>query len=96
MAKLQINPQGTEEVFEIYLDPVKHPVAYGNKLDELVASGMSRDEAHSFILTTPFVLEVYYSEGHGMFLVESEAIEFNDMCNPYTGNVIYNPEKNTL
>jgi hypothetical protein len=94
MAKLQINPQGTEEIFELYLDPVKHPVAYNNKVEELVGSGMSREEADSFIQTTPFVLEAYYSTGQGLFLVESEAIEFNDIHNPYDGTTVYNPEKN--
>lgn len=94
MAKLQINPQGTEEVFEIYLDPVKHPVAYNNKVEELIDSGMSREEADRFVQTMPFVLEVYYSQGQGLFLVESEAIEYNDIHNPYDGEVLFNPENN--
>ena len=92
MAKLQINPQGTEEVFELYLDPVKHPVAYGNKVEELMSAGMTREEAERCIQATPFVLEAYYSSGQGLFLVESEAVEFNDIHNPCDGKTVYNPE----
>lgn len=92
MAKLQINPQGAEEIFELYLDPVKHPVAFDNKVQELMDAGMSRVEAEQFIRTTPFVLEAYYSPKQGLFLVESEAIEFNDIHNPYDGTTVYNPE----
>ncbi len=93
MAKLQINPQGTEEIFEIYLDPVKHPVAYSNKVEELIGVGMTREEAEGFVRDVPFTMEVYYSRGQGLFLVESETIEFNDIHNPYDGEVVYNPEK---
>ena len=93
MAKLQINPQGTEEVFELYLDPVKHPVAYGNKVEELMSAGMTREQAEKFVRDIPFTMEVYYSSGQGLFLVESEAIEFNDIHNPYDGRTVYNPEK---
>lgn len=92
MRKLQINPVGAEEVFEIYLDPTKHPVAYNNKLTELVDAGMSYVQAENFIRNTPFVMEVYYAPNQGLFLVESEAIESVDIHNPYDGKTIPNPE----
>ncbi len=92
MTKLKINPQGTEEVVEIRLDPVKHPVAFDAKRQELVNAGMTRDEAERFILAVPFVMEVYYAPNQGLFLVESEAIESTDIHNPYDGEVVYNPE----
>ena len=93
MAKLQINPAGTEEVIEVYIDPIKHPVAYSNKLEELIGSGMTREEAERFILTTPFEMELYYSKDQGLFLVESEPLEYIKVYNPYDGNVIPHPEK---
>lgn len=92
MAKLQINPEGSEEIIEIFLDPLKHPVAYSNKLEELMDAGMSRVEAQDFIRENSFEMEVYYSSGQGLFLVESEPIAFNTMYNPYDGNEIPNPE----
>lgn len=92
MTKLQINPQGTEEVVELYLDPLKHPVAYNSKVEELIASGMTREQADTFVQNTPFVMEVYYAPDQGLFLVESEPIAFNDIHNPYDGEVVYNPE----
>lgn len=90
MSKLKINPQGTEEVIEIYLDSVKHPVAYNAKIDELIESGMTREEAEGFISTTPFVMELYYAPNQGLFLVESEAIESTEIYNPYCGEEIPN------
>jgi hypothetical protein len=92
MAKLQINPQGTEETIEFYLDQVKHPVAYGNKKVELMNSGMPLDEIDRYIRNTPFVMEVYYSKDQGLFLVESEPIGIIKMYNPYDGIEIFNPE----
>ncbi len=93
MEKLKINPAGTEEIVEIYLDPVKHPVAFNNKVQELIDAGMTKEEAEISVVNIPFEMEVYYSNGQGLFLVESEAIEFNDIHNPYDGNVVPNPEK---
>jgi hypothetical protein len=92
MAKLQINPTGTEETIEFYLDPVKHPVAYRNKKEELMNSGMPPDEIDRYIMNTPFVMEVYYSKDQGLFFVESETIGIIKMYNPYDGSEIHNPE----
>jgi len=92
MLKLQINPTGLEEVIEIFIDPVKHPIAYKNKFDELIESGMTREEAEELIRTTPFEMEFYYSKNQGLFLVESEPLEYITIYNPYDGEAIPNPE----
>jgi hypothetical protein len=77
------NPEG---VISIHLDEHKHPIAWKAKMDELMKTGMTRLEALSFINKTPFILEIYYSENNGLFLVESEAVETEiPMYNPYNG-----------
>jgi hypothetical protein len=49
------------DTIEIYLDPNKHPVAYQAKKHELMnSSGMSTEEADSFLLKVPFVMEIFY------------------------------------
>lgn len=94
MSNLKISPVGCQEVIEIYLDPVKHPVAYNTKVEELIGSGMTREEAEGFVQTTPFEMELYYSKNQGLFMVESEVIESADIYNPYDGKVVYNPDNN--
>ena len=41
-------------------------------------------EAIEWIEKTPFVMEMYYEKGQGLFLVESEAIDNCDIVSPYT------------
>lgn len=79
------------DIIEVYLCPNKHPVAYHRKRDELMKSnGMSEDEADKFILTTPFVLEIFYAIDQGLFAVESEPLLNIAIYNPYSGEEIPN------
>ena len=92
MSPLKINPAGTEEVIEIYLDPVKHPIAYAAKKQELINSGLSEKDAEDFILKTSFEMELYYSIDQGLFLIESEPLESITVYNPYDGQEMIDPE----
>lgn len=88
MAAPKINTAGNEEVIEVYLSEEKQPIAFGNKVKELMEeSGMSEEEAKEFVRTTPFTLELYYHMYQGLFAVESEAVEGygNEIYSPYTG-----------
>lgn len=87
---MNLNNSNNVETVELYLDEYRHPIAFNNKLNELIKSGMMEDEARSFINSTPFELEVYYDPFRGLFLVESEACEYTDIYNPYTGEVCKN------
>lgn len=73
------------EVIDVYLDENRTPVAYARKLRELIRQGFTEKDAHKFIRTTPFEMELYYSMDQGLFLVESEAVENIDIYNPYSG-----------
>lgn len=41
-------------------------------------------EAIEWIEKTPFVMEMYYEKGHGLFLVESDALDGAGIASPYT------------
>lgn len=72
------------EPLDVYLTPEKMPVAYRNKVECLKLSGMSEEQACEVALE-PVELELYYEVGHGLFAVESEAVESGLIRSPYTG-----------
>lgn len=68
---------------------VMWPVAFKNKMEELIEGGMSVEEAKRHIYNTPIYLEVYYEKGKGLFAVESDYIEEHDsIVSPYSGEKI--------
>lgn len=88
---LKVNGADEVELLDVYLDEVKHPIAFAAKKQELIDSGMTEEEAVDFIRTTPFQMELYYAPFNGLFLIESEALESIAPFNPYTGEEIPNP-----
>lgn len=97
----KLNEDGREEtlqdgikqfngVYEFFLTEEYHPIAFNNKLRELISEGMSEDAARHFIKNTPVSMEVYYETGKGMFMVECNSIERGDkIYSPYT-KTMYN------
>lgn len=83
--KLNIGKEA-EYITDIYLSETKHPIAFKNKLEELVESGLSESEARNFITTTPFRLEIYYQKNCGLFAVESDACDCSKVYSPYTAD----------
>lgn len=83
---MKINPANKVETIKVKLSEEKTPIAFNNKLEELVEDGLSEAEARKFISSTPFVLELYYEKDRGLFAVESEALEScpESICSPYT------------
>lgn len=77
---------GCEEVIKVLLTPGTYPIAYNNKVDELVKEGAfpTRFEAEKWLQTTPIDLEIIYEKGHGLFAVESQALEMGGLVSPYT------------
>jgi hypothetical protein len=79
------------DTIALYLDPNKMPEIYRRKKHELVhCSGMSEPEADKYLLNTPITLELFYDVDRGLFAVEAEACESNEIYNPYTGKTIPN------
>ena len=78
---------GCEEYIEVLLTPTRYPIAYKNKIDELMEQKAfdSREEAEHWVQTTPICLEFIYEKHSGLFAVESEAIDSHCCTSPYSG-----------
>lgn len=73
------------ESVSVSTDPVKTPVAWKNRVNDLIKSGCTQEEAES-MAREPIDMEMFYEEGAGLFLVESGATECVGVCkSPYTG-----------
>ena len=78
------------DVIDIWLDPIKTPVAYQRKKRELMQSaGMSESEAENCLLR-PIPIELFYSYDQGLFGIEAECLADCEVYNPYTGEEIPN------
>ena len=75
------------ESIRVYLDENRTPLAFNEKLKELMEEGAfdNENDARSYILTNPIELELYYHKGYGLYGVESDAVEYADIYNPYDG-----------
>ena len=71
----------------VYLDENRTPLAFNEKLKELMEEGLfdNEDEVRNFIRKTPIELELYYHKGYGLYGVESCAVELSDIYDPYDG-----------
>lgn len=83
---IKINDPDHIEVIEVRLSREKTPIAFKNKLEELMEEKAfdNEKEAIEWIEKTPFVMEMYYEKGHGLFLVESDALDGVGIASPYT------------
>jgi hypothetical protein len=89
MARVKANPADKYENFVVRLSRHNNPIAYQAKLEELVEEGLYKTIKDAEI-DNPYIdieLEMYYDKHHGLFAVESGAIESNaeSICSPYTG-----------
>lgn len=83
------------ESIQVKLDEFKHPIAFRNKVAELIESGMTEAEAKTFVRTTPFELELYYQKDSGLFGVEAEAVESGGpIFSPYSGEEMEDADEN--
>lgn len=88
---MKIHDNYEMETFDIVLTEHKYPIAYNNKMQELVESGCyaTIEEAKNDNPTWTIEMEMYYEKFHGLFAVESESLESGcDVCSPYTTEVM--------
>ena len=76
------------ESFDFYLSETKNPMSFKTKLEELIESGLTEQEARTYILSTPIEMEIYYEKNVGLFMIESEAVESCPIFDPYTGEAL--------
>ena len=89
---MKANKAGEEEIIEVLLTRRTFPIAFQNKLNELMEQGAfdNEEDATKWIESTPIVLEIMYEKHSGLFAVESEAIESGGIISPYSGEEIEN------
>jgi hypothetical protein len=87
---MKANKAGQEETIAVLLTRRTFPIAFQNKLNELMEQGAfdSEEEATRWIESTPIILEIMYEKHSGLFAVESEAIESGIIVSPYSGEEI--------
>ena len=81
------NVNDYEPLCSVKLTKEKFPKAYAAKVEELIEEGMceTKEEAESMIKDMEIELELYYEKGHGLFAVESEAVDSGTIFSPYSG-----------
>lgn len=81
--KLVLNSAEDAEIISVRLDPERFPIAYANKVECLMLSGLSEEEAKKEAMM-PIDLELYYEVGVGLMAVEPGAVESGTIYSPYT------------
>jgi hypothetical protein len=87
---MKANKIGQVESIAVLLTRQTFPIAFQNKLDELMSQGAfdNEEDAIKWIESNPIVLEIMYEKDSGLFAVESEAIESGSIVSPYSGEEI--------
>jgi hypothetical protein len=85
MVKLN-SAEEMEMIGKIRLAKDKFPIAFNNKVEELLEEGVcnTKEEAEKIVNDIIFELEIYYEKGHGLFAVECEAVESGTIYSPYS------------
>ena len=95
MKAIKMNNADNYESINITLSKEYTPIAYQNKLDELMDEKVfdTKAEAEKWLRETPIELELYYEKGYGLFGVESEAVENAVITSPYSGAPILDEDE---
>lgn len=84
---VKLNNAEDYEPITIKLTKDETPIAYQNKIDELVEQGLypSKEEAEKDNPVFEIDCEIYYEKHCGVFAVESGAVESGTIYSPYDG-----------
>lgn len=92
---VKLNNAENAEIIEVKLSKEKFPIAYKNKMEELIeVSGMTKEEAEKYLDNWVIPMELVYHKEYGLFMVESESIESTPIYSPYTGEECDDSELN--
>ena len=83
----KVNHPSMCETIKVKLSPINTPIAYHNKLEELVENGLSVGEAREALNDMEFEMELIYHKNHGLFMVESFPLESIIPYSPYGGSL---------
>ena len=91
----KLNSVDNAEIIEVRITKENYPIAYNNKLEELIeVGGMTKEEAEEYLMEWTIPMELVYHKGYGLFMVESEAVESSPIYSPYTGEECDDSEVN--
>ena len=84
---VKLNSAENYEGITIIIDKEQYPIAYRNKIEELVEQGLYNtiEEAENDNPTFEMDCEIYYDKHSGLFVVESGAVESGLIYSPYSG-----------
>ena len=82
------NAEQCEGIF-IIIDKEQYPIAYRNKIEELVEQGVyaNAEFAEFYNPTFEMECELYYDKHSGLFAVECGAVESGTIYSPYSGEL---------
>lgn len=86
---VKLNNADNYEPIKVTLSKSEYPIAYNNKIEELVEEGTYNtiEDAEKSNPTIEIEMEIYYEKGCGLFAVECEAVESGTIFSPYTSDV---------
>jgi hypothetical protein len=84
---MRLNSADSYEPITIILTKENTPIAYNNKIEELVEYGAysSKEEAEADNKSITIECEIYYEKFYGLFAVEADAVESGTIYSPYNG-----------
>lgn len=82
------------EPLTIRIDKNVAPIAYNNKIEELVEQGAypTKEDAEKDNPYFEMDCEIYYEKEYGLFAVECGAVESGTVYSPYSGELCDNKE----
>lgn len=86
---MRLNSADSYEPITIILTKENTPIAYNNKIEELVECGAysSKEEAEENHKSITIECEIYYEKSYGLFAVEADAVESGTIYSPYSGKL---------
>ena len=84
---MKLNNSDNYESITIQLSKEKTPIAWENRVQSIMSSGATREEAEE-MANIPIDLEMYYNVDAGLFLVECDAVESGTIYDPYSGELL--------
>ncbi len=92
---LKLNNSDNYEPIEIVLSKEKTPIAYNNKIHELVEQELypTIEIAERENPTISLECEIYYHKDNGVFAVECGACEAGTVYSPYTSELLLDADE---
>lgn len=89
---VKLNNYDNYESIKVTLSKGEYPIAYNNKIEELVEEGLYKttEDAENDNPTIEIEMEIYYEKHYGLFAVESAAVESGTIYSPYSSELCDN------